>query len=84
MLFPEEDAPVLKQWIVKRLENTYVAFRIALSFSAGTYELNISGGIDIGRMRTPTCSPTMLWHCCDTRGEAMLCENYWNPKFLIF
>lgn len=25
MLFPEEDAPVLKDWIVKRLENTFVA-----------------------------------------------------------
>jgi hypothetical protein len=24
MLFPEEDAPHLKAWIVKRLENTYV------------------------------------------------------------
>lgn len=35
MLFPENDAPVLKDWIVKRLENTYVApivkrvFRVA-------------------------------------------------------
>lgn len=25
MLFSEEDAPHLKKWIVKRLENTYVA-----------------------------------------------------------
>jgi len=24
MLFSEEDAPELKKWIVKRLENTYV------------------------------------------------------------
>lgn len=24
MLFPEEDSPVLKEWIVKRLENTFV------------------------------------------------------------
>jgi hypothetical protein len=24
MLFPEEDAPLLKAWIVKRIENTYV------------------------------------------------------------
>jgi hypothetical protein len=24
MLFPEEEAPVLKAWIVKRLENTLV------------------------------------------------------------
>lgn len=24
MLFPEEDAPQLKTWIVKRIENTYV------------------------------------------------------------
>lgn len=24
MLFPEEEAPLLKKWIVKRLENTYV------------------------------------------------------------
>lgn len=24
MLFPEDDAPVLKDWIVKRLENTLV------------------------------------------------------------
>lgn len=25
MQFPEEDSPVLKEWIVKRLENTLVA-----------------------------------------------------------
>lgn len=25
MLFPEEDAPLLKAWIVKRIENTYAA-----------------------------------------------------------
>lgn len=25
MLFPEEDSPLLKAWIVKRLENTFVA-----------------------------------------------------------
>lgn len=24
MLFPEEDAPFLKKWIVQRLENTFV------------------------------------------------------------
>lgn len=24
MLFPEEDSPLLKAWIVKRLENTFV------------------------------------------------------------
>jgi hypothetical protein len=24
MLFPEEDAPLLKTWIVKRIENTFV------------------------------------------------------------
>jgi hypothetical protein len=24
MLFPEEDAPQLKTWIVKRIENTFV------------------------------------------------------------
>jgi hypothetical protein len=24
MLFTEEDVPLLKKWIVKRLENTYV------------------------------------------------------------
>jgi len=23
MLFPDEDAPLLKAWIIKRLENTY-------------------------------------------------------------
>lgn len=29
MLFPEEDSPVLKDWIVKRLENTLVYSRQA-------------------------------------------------------
>lgn len=24
MLFPEEDGPLLKAWIVKRIENTFV------------------------------------------------------------
>jgi len=83
-MFPEEDAPVLKQWIVKRLENTYVTFQIALLSRADVWRLTIVGGIDVGRMRTPTCSPTMSWNYCDTMGEVMLCENYWNLKFLIF
>lgn len=30
MLFPEEDSPMLKAWIVKRLENTFVAPSINL------------------------------------------------------
>lgn len=34
MLFPEEDSPMLKAWIVKRLENTFVA----LSINPGTLD----------------------------------------------
>lgn len=30
MLFPEEDAPLLKTWIVKRIENTLVDFRFVV------------------------------------------------------
>jgi hypothetical protein len=30
MLFSEEDAPLLKKWIVKRLENTYGSFNSSL------------------------------------------------------
>lgn len=33
MLFPEEDAPQLKTWIVKRIENTFVCCSCGLSFS---------------------------------------------------
>lgn len=35
MLFPEEDSPLLKAWVVKRLENTLVApSRLAASLSS--------------------------------------------------
>ncbi len=33
MLFSEEDAPQLKKWIVKRLENTYVSMRLGSTLS---------------------------------------------------
>lgn len=32
MLFPEEDAPALKAWIVKRIENTFVTLVLRLLY----------------------------------------------------
>lgn len=65
MLFPEEDSPVLKDWIVKRLENTSVAplpYRVddRLYFSGMT-----DGSIlFLDPTPTPTCLPITCSPSC--------------------
>jgi hypothetical protein len=53
MLFSEEDAPMLKKWIVKRLENTSVSLQKHLyEHKADYYSLT-------GPMQMPMSSQTM-------------------------
>lgn len=65
MLFPEEDSPALKDWIVKRLENTLVAPAPLELLSPLFCLLCIADGSHALLDRTPTlmclritCSPS--------------------------
>lgn len=83
MLFPEEDSPVLKEWIVKRLENTFVTparlhSRYCASLVTSLLLLTLSYLLD----RTPMLmsSQTTSWHFCTMRTTATTYRAYLTKK----
>lgn len=56
MLFPEEEAPILKAWIVKRLENTLVPLP-----GLPAYWRALANTRVIGLMPTPMSLRSMSW-----------------------
>jgi hypothetical protein len=85
MLFPEEEAPLLKKWIVKRLENTCVncsqqAQLKALASLQNALSLTL---LPLDPMPMPMFSPTTSWRCYDTMATRMPCGLFARLRFQI-
>lgn len=82
MLFPEEDGPLLKAWIVKRIENTFVTAHVdddcwtALDGCANTHRTDPTP--------IPTSLLTMLLPYSSMMVIATRCGSCANRRFLIF
>lgn len=63
MLFPEEDAPMLKAWIVKRIENTSVALVVLEAPFEAQSSMPMLTRVPIGPMQMPMSSPNMSLLC---------------------
>lgn len=73
MLFPEEDSPVLKEWIVKRLENTFVTlapFQDCPRLVPEAALLTPQSHLD--QTPTPTSLQIMFWLSCTMRTTATI------------
>jgi hypothetical protein len=79
MLFSEEDAPLLKKWIVKRLENTYGSSKDKLQIVCLLTQL-----LYTDQMQTLMYSQTMSWLYSDMTATSKLCDSCARLKFPIF
>lgn len=66
MLFPEEDSPQLKAWIVKRLENTFVIASIPAASLTLDSKAKLTFGTQTGLMPMLMCLLTMCSPSCIT------------------
>ena len=80
MLFPEEDAPLLKAWIVKRLEDTCVNLEFFAS-TAGSPWLTTKFATDL--MRTLMSSPTTFSHFFATMAASTTSASSAKRKYPI-
>lgn len=79
MLFPEEDAPLLKAWIVKRIENTCVILLLeqySIKDCANMY--------GIALMPMPMSSQNMSLLFSNTMATQTRCGSYANKRSRTF
>jgi hypothetical protein len=84
MLFPEEDAPQLKKWIVKRLENTYVGANAVSQFSPWSWRRFADKPASIAPMLTQMYSPIMYSRCYAMTVTSNLLEDFVKKKSPTF
>lgn len=84
MLFPEEDAPMLKAWIVKRIENTLVALVALESPFEAQRSMPLLTRVPIGPTQMLMSLPNMLLPYLSMMATATRCGSFASKRFPTF